>query len=90
MPYPITRVFLRSSTVNVEQEIESAVYCLRKEYRGEVDEAMIERVIADIRRQHREATINSITGFFRKAGNGLTELYRLLTSPLAATARQSR
>lgn len=76
--------------MNVEEEIEAAVYCLRREYRGEISEATIEQVIADIRRQHREAMIKSITAFFRKLGNGLSELYRLLTSPLPVIAGQPK
>ncbi|HEX7140682.1 MAG TPA: hypothetical protein VF219_22715 [Vicinamibacterales bacterium] len=76
--------------MNVEEEIEAAVYCLRREYRGEISEEMIEQVVADIRRQHREAMINSITGFFRKVGNTLSDLYRLLASPFAVIAGQPR
>lgn len=73
-----------------EEEIESAVYCLRREFGDDLDEAMLDRVIADIRRQHRDAMIKSITGFFSRVGNGLSESFRLLAGPLAAVTREPK
>lgn len=65
----------------VENEISNAIYCLRREYGPDCDEALIEQVVASIRRKHREAMMQAITGRLTKVGNAFRRLLGQPTEP---------
>ncbi len=70
--------------MNAETEISNAIYCLRREYGPDCDEALIEEVVASIRRHHREAMIRSITAPFVKVGNALQRLFGHAAEPVVS------